>query len=297
MKFKIICLVLTITSAQVSFTAAAGTEHPVELQLAKTAMKTDLDLAEQHIETALEKAPQDAEVQFICGRIMGQLAENAIFSALSYAKKSLACLKKAVALQPRNTAYRKGLMSFYLGAPGIAGGDEQLALQEAIHIAQIDSLQGLLAKLSYYRKTEQTTQYQELLAQGRADYPEQAEFHYRHGLFLQENKRYADASEAFDAATQAKQDEAGIYHFNAWYQIGRTALFSEQQLDKGIQALDYYIAHAPQSDDLPEIPWAQFRLAQLHKLSGNHNMMQQHLELASHYNDKELQREIRRLQR
>lgn len=297
MRLTPIFLLMIITSAATCFSVAAGTDSLAELQQAKAAMQTDLDLAEKHIEKALAKAPKNAEVQFICGRIMGQQAENAIFSALSYAKKSLQCLKQAVALQPENTAYRKGLMSFYLGAPGIVGGDKQLAWQEVEQITQLNALQGTLAKLSYYRQTEQTAQYQQLLAQSRENHPEQAEFHYRHGLVLQENKQFADAISAFTIATQAPQDEEGIYQLNAWYQIGRTALFSEQQLEAGIQALNYYIANAPRADNLPDRPWAHFRLAQLHKLNGNNTMMQQHLDLASNNNDKELQREIRRLQR
>ena len=279
------------------FAVAANSDAPPELQLAITAIETDLDMAEKHIEKALAQAPHNAEVQFLCGRIMGQQAENAIFSALSYAKKSLACLKKAVALQPDNTAYRKGLMSFYLGAPGIAGGDKQLAWQEVEQITQLNALQGTLAKLSYYRQTEQTAQYHQLLVQSRTNHPEQAEFHYYHGLVLQESKHYADAFNAFTAATRASQDEDGIYQLNAWYQIGRTALFGEQQLEKGIEALNYYIANAPAADNLPEMPWAHFRLAQLHKLNGDNLLMQQHLKLANQSNDKELQREIRRLQR
>ena len=280
-----------------SFAVFAASDGLAELQQAKAIMATDLDLAEKHIDKALAEAPQNAEVQFICGRIMGQQAENAIFSALSYAKKSLACLEQAVALQPSNISYRKGIMSFYLGAPGIAGGDRQLAWQQVEQITQLDTLQGTLAKLSYYRQTEQTAQYQQLLVQSRENHPEQAEFHYRHGLVLQEGKHYADAFNAFAAATQAPQDEESIYQLNAWYQIGRTALFSEQQLEQGIQALSYYIAQAPKSDNLPDKHWAHFRLAQLHKLNGNNSMMQQHLTQASDTNDKELQREIRRLQR
>lgn len=291
-----IFLLLIVTLVTTCFAVAANSDALQELQLAKAAMTTDLDAAEKHIEKALAKVPNNAEVQFICGRIMGQQAENAIFSALSYAKKSLACLKQAVALQPENTAYRKGLMSFYLGAPGIAGGDKQLAWHEAEQITQLNALQGILAKLSYYRQTEQATQHQQLLAQSRQHYPEQAEFHYRHGLVLQDNKHYTDAFNAFKAATQAPQDEDGIYQLNAWYQIGRTALFSEQQLEQGIQALNYYIANAPEADNLPDKPWAHFRLAQLHKLNGDNAMMQQHLAQAGKTNDKELQREIRRLQ-
>lgn len=196
-----------------------------------------------------------------------------------------------------NISYRRGLMSFYMGAPSIAGGDEQLAWQQVEQITQLDMLQGTLAKLSYYRQTEQSEQYHQLLQTSRESNPEQAEFHYRHGLVLQERKRYADALDAFTAATKASHDEEGIYQLNAWYQIGRTAIFSAQQLEKGIQALNYYIAQAPSADNLPDMAWAHFRLAQLHKLNGDNNMMQQHLMSANQSNDKELQREIRRLQR
>ncbi|MDX1676955.1 hypothetical protein [Arsukibacterium sp.] len=260
-------------------------------------MGTDLDLAEKLIGKALALYPENAEVQFICGRIMGQQAGDAIFSALSYAKKSLRCLKHAVALQPDNTDYRRGLMSFYLNAPGIAGGDKQLAWQEVEQIALSDALQGKLAELSFYRQTEQQQKYRKLLAQCRSDYPGQAEFHYRHGLLLQQEQQFAPAFDAFYAATSASQDNDGIYVFNAWYQIGRTALFSQQRIADGIYALNHFIAKAPVSADLPDLTWAHLRLAQLHKLNGNAAQMLQHLNEANQSNDKELKREISRLQR
>lgn len=296
MQLKSIFLLLILTTGATRSAEAAATDIPAELQQAKIAMRTDLDLAEEYIEKALALAPDNAEVQFICGRIMGQQAENAFILALSYAKKSLGCLKQAVSLQSDNVAYRTGLMSFYLGAPGIAGGDEQLAWQQVEQIAKLDALQGALASLRFYRQTEQKEKYQQLLEQSRASYPQQAEFHYRYGLLLQENQQFPAAFDAFYAATKASQDNAGIYAFNAWYQIGRTALFSQQQLEDGIHGLNHFITHAPSSDDLPEKLWAHFRLAQLHKLNGNNALMQQHLNYANQNNDKELQREIRRLQ-
>lgn len=277
------------------FSVVAESNGLKELQQAKIAMQTDIDLSEKLIEKALEKSPQNAEVHFICGRIMGRQAGNTIFSALSYAKKSLRCLKQAVALHPENTSYRMGLISFYLGAPGIAGGDEQLAWQEVQTITQLNALQGALAKLTYYRETEQTELYQKLIEQSRKDYPEHAEFHYRHGLLLQQSKQYSEAFTAFYTATDAQQDENGTYRLNAFYQIGRTALFSEQQMDDGINALNYYLQQALDSADLPDKFWAHFRLAQLHKLTNDNHKMQQHLALASNTKDKELQREIRKL--
>ena len=296
---SLLLLLLTImpwVSCAADATTPAHPAHPAELQQAAEAMRTDLDVAEKYIKQALASAPENPEVHFICGRIMGQQAGNAIFSALSYAKKSLACLEQAVSLQPDNTAYRRGLMSYYLGAPGIAGGDEALAWQQVEQITMIDALQGALAKLNFYRQTEQPDLYRQLLEQSRIDYPAQAEFHYRHGLLLQEEKQFSQAFVAFIAATKA-DDDAAVYVFNAWYQIGRTALFNQQQLADGTHALQYFIAHAPDLDAVPEKVWAHFRLAQLHKLNDDSALMQQHLDYASQSNDKELQREIRRLQR
>jgi tetratricopeptide (TPR) repeat protein len=290
-------LIFVIVSAVYSHLAHAKLSLPTDLDKAKQVMQSDLDLAQKHIEKALASDSTNAEVHHLCGRIMGQQASNATLFALSYASKSLACLKKAVELEPNTITYRMALMSFYLGAPRIAGGDEQLAWEQVDAVSRLNDLEGTLAKLTYYRKTEAVDDYQKLLAKSRENYPQQAEFHYRHGLVLQGNQQYADAIAAFRAAIKAKNDDVDKYKFNAWYQIGRTALFSKQQLDEGIMALNYFVDNAPKSNDFPNIHWAHFRLAQLHQLTGNSTLMHDHLKLANDNTDKELQREIRRLQR
>lgn len=268
-----------------------------DLQRATQLLEHDIEQAEFHIEKALKIDKANPEVHYFCGRIMGKLASERIFSALSYAKKSLACFKQAVVLQPNNISYRNGLISFYLGAPKIAGGDHELAWQQVELISKLNSLEGTTAKLLFFRKTEQTEQYQSLLQKSVKQYPQQAQFHYRYGLLLQEQHHYRNAVAAFQAATTAANDDNDIYRLNAWYQIGRTAVFSEQQIDLGIEALTVYLNQATVSSELPDKFWAHFRLAQLHKLMGNTNLMQTHLAQASQNNDKELHREIRRLQR
>ncbi|CCQ11272.1 Secreted TPR-repeat containing protein [Pseudoalteromonas luteoviolacea B = ATCC 29581] len=290
-------LIVSIFGTAYSQLAHAKLGLASDFDKAKQAMQTDLDLAQKYIEKALLSNSTHAEVHYLCGRIMGQQASNATLFALSYASKSLACLKKAVELEPNNTAYRMGLMSFYLGAPRIAGGDEQLAWEQVDAVSRLNDLEGTLAKLTYYRKTEAVADYQKLLAKSRENYPQQAEFHYRHGLVLQGNQQYADAIAVFRAAIKAKSDDSDKYKFNAWYQIGRTALFSKQWLEDGIMALNYFVDNAPNSNDFPNIHWAHFRLAQLHQLTGNRTLMNDHLKLANDNTDKELQREIRRLQK
>jgi tetratricopeptide (TPR) repeat protein len=93
------------------------------IYLAKIYMDTDLDEAEAWIEKALKANLKDAEAHYVRGAIMGRQASGSIFSALSYAEKSVNSFTKAVELQPDSIKYRKGLMQFHTGAPSIAGGD------------------------------------------------------------------------------------------------------------------------------------------------------------------------------
>ena len=51
------------------------------------------------------------------------------------------------------------------------------------------------------------------------------------------------------------------------YQLGKTSVLSESNIEAGIKALNEYIAEAPDLDDLAPKPWAEFRLANLMALN------------------------------
>ncbi|NVJ51488.1 MAG: hypothetical protein HWE11_13945 [Gammaproteobacteria bacterium] len=298
MKFSYLTLMAIFLSISVNVIAESPEIKAVQLMNeAKQAINTNLDSAEELIELALELAPNNSEIQFMCGRIMGRQAEDAVFSALSYAKKSKQCLKQAVALNPQNIEFRKGLMSFYLGAPAIAGGDNDLAWEQVNLINQIDPLKGTSARIRYFQKVEDIASLSKLLEQSRVSFPEYAEFHYRHGLYLQELELFEKANEAFVKATEAKNDDEHNYILNAWYQIGRTAIFSSKNLERGISAISYFINNTPKDSSIPPIDWAHLRLAQLYLLSGQSQQSSEQLSIIANTNDKALQREIRRLKR
>ncbi|MFC4281503.1 tetratricopeptide repeat protein [Thalassotalea piscium] len=199
----------------------------------------DLDKAEDIIVKALEEAPEDAEVNFVCGRIMGKQAENTIIYALSYAKKSLSCLRKAVKLEPSEIRYKLGLLNFYLGAPSIAGGDVNLAHEQVAAISTVDEMQGAKAKVKFLMATEQNKKLKAYLMSARKKYPDDAEFHFRSGLLSQQNKMYEQAYEAFKAAIQTH--EASSHYLNAMYQLGRNAVLSNLYIEEGAEMLQIYI--------------------------------------------------------
>lgn len=120
------------------------------LHLAKIYMRTDIDEAEEWIVKAVKKRPDDAESDYILGRVMGIQASSAIFSDLSYAGKSLDGFTRAVDLKPDSLRYRNALVQFHVQAPSIAGGDLKIAKQQIEEMKQLDLATGLKAEIDFY---------------------------------------------------------------------------------------------------------------------------------------------------
>jgi hypothetical protein len=57
--------------------------------------------------------------------------------------------------------------------------------------------------------------------------------------------------------------ESVVAKYNALYQLGRTSVLGENNVDAGINALNEYIGEAPDIDCIEPKPWAEFRLANL----------------------------------
>lgn len=259
------------------------------LAQAQLLISNDIDDAEELIEEALEVFPQRADVNYLCGQIMGIQASQSIFSALSYAGKSLDCFKQAASLEPANTEYQFGLMMFYLQAPGIAGGDTEKAWKLVNDISAIDAIAGVRAELQYYANTDDEEAYEEAISNALTTYPDHAEFYYRHGLDLQKDKKFSEALNAFKQATDADIDDPKAhFKLSALYQIGRNAVLSELAIMEGIDALQRYLDRSVEVENLPSVQWAHYRLAQLYQLNGNNPPIQQHLKLAAKTDDKQL---------
>lgn len=292
--FRLI-LIFLLNLCTPTFTLQAADDVSTLLNQASHHLNNDLNKAETVIEKALRLTPNNPEVNFLCGRIMGRKADTAFFTALSYANKSLSCLKKAVDLKPEQVRYRMGLLNFYLGAPAIAGGDIQLALQEINTISQLDPIQGAKAEITYYRKTEQKQLLKEKLIKWIKKYPENNEFYFRLGLMLQDEKEYTRAFDAFKKAANYQDEQ--IYYLNSLYQIGRNAVFSHLFIQQGIDALTVFIAQSRGQEDVPSHEWAALRLAQLYHLLGNNEMVNQYTQQAGKSRDRNLHKALNKLKR
>ena len=107
----------------------------------------DFDGAQTKAQAQVDANPNSAEAHYWLGAVYGQQAIAAgIFSKMGFAKKVKLEFEKAAALDPKHIASRFGLLQFHLQAPGIAGGDEELAKQMAVELAAIDPVSGHRAR-------------------------------------------------------------------------------------------------------------------------------------------------------
>lgn len=273
-------------------------EHPVALTyLARIAMKDDLDDAEELIEASFKRDPDLAMTSFYRGMIMGRQASNSVFSALGYAKKSKESFALAVKLSPQNIEYRRGLMMFHLSAPGIAGGDEKIAIAQLEAIKGLSDYQGWHAQLMFHQQKEDDEGYLTSINSAIQHYPNIPDFYALQGIALQTDKQYEQAIALFVTAAQQESmlEKSENYKHMAVYQIGRTAVLSENWLQQGHDALLDYLQNAPDDAELPNKEWATYRLAQILHYQSKDSDAKSLLKMLNKSSDKELKKVSRKL--
>ncbi len=244
----------------------------------------DLDDAEEAATSALGVFANSPDMYLVHASIMGAQAQDSIFSALGYAEKALTSLQKAVELAPNIPKYRLGLMSFYLAAPSIAGGDTDLALAQANKILELDELKGTVALSRYYYATDDVDNAVSIVNDVLSTHPNNAMLYNQLANVHTRNDNTDDAIIAYQKVadigisvtdvehTTFNEDEqdAELYRYhNSHYQIGRLAVKSQSHTETGITHLNTYLSLQSTSENqwdsnLPSSDWALLRLAELY---------------------------------
>jgi hypothetical protein len=273
-------LIVVIAFVLASFHTSAAQENDTitaAVELVADLIDSDIDEAEKRILLLLEQYPNNSEINFLCGRIMGKQAGNAFFKRLSYAGDSLDCLKKAVIIDPEEPRYRKGLLNFYLGAPGIAGGSSEKAFEQVQAIKALNPYQGLFAEIDFHKQNDSFASLKESILINLQNSPSSPPLNFQLGIILIEEKQHNIAYEHFALAT--KNSANNIIYRSALYQIGRSSVFSGNHIEEGITALNQYLA-LDISPQLPSREWAHFRLSQLYQLAKDPHNETRHRHLA-----------------
>jgi tetratricopeptide (TPR) repeat protein len=128
--------------------------------LAKCAFELyDDDLAFSSAERAVNLDPKNAEYHYFLGTTAGYKAEHSNwFSGLSLARKTQHEFLTAVQLNPDKLEAQRDLISYYIAAPGIAGGGDDKAQAQITQLDIVHVVSARLARMELYENRKKWTE-------------------------------------------------------------------------------------------------------------------------------------------
>ena len=215
------------------------------------------------------------------GRALGDQAQRANKLRQPFlAKRTKAAFERAVALDGNNLEARNYLYQYYIMAPGFMGGSDEKALQQVDAIRARNSYRGGFASANMkFRKQDYAGAEREMLALMK-QYPDSTAPYtnaFNHQLT---QKHWSDAFHTTDLLRVQHPDARYVE-----YMVGRAAMLSGEQLERGEAALRRYLTLTPR-DNEPTLAVAHMRLGQLLQKRGDNARARLELQEALKLNPK-----------
>jgi tetratricopeptide (TPR) repeat protein len=299
-----------------------------------------VDLAFRRVDDAIAHAEKAVAADGSNASYHGQLADAlgsktndpkmGMFDKLSLAKRIRKEAEIALQLDPRNESANSDLLTFYLEAPGIAGGSKARAKEIADRVTKIDPAQGYRLQLEIARKEERESDFETLArkafeAEGSGSFEANlrlasfylsrqppnlttAEKHSREALkidplragsynvlanLLVSQKRWPELEGILADSERAIPDNLGPH-----YQAAKAILLSgdTQQMGRAESYFRKYLAQAPEGGQ-PSLAGAHWRLGLVLEKMGNKEQARTEIQAAVHLdpNLKAAQDDLKRL--
>lgn len=193
-------------------------------------------------EAAIRLNPSDAESHLWLGRAYGREAEKE--RSLSLALKTRHEFEKAVSLAPSSVDARRDLMEFYLDAPWIVGGGKEKARKQAEAIAQIDPVEGALARARLDENAGNRAAASQEYARAIALTPALPGPYFEAARFYIAQNDLKGLNAAIEGAAKADPHDARLDYFR-----GVARVMAGQHLALAAKDLKSYAARSPRRDE------------------------------------------------
>ena len=116
----------------------------------------DAAAAQQLAERAVAAAPNVAKYHFRLAEAVGEEAEKAsVLRQIGLGRRFKKEIDLTLSLDPKHTGAMRHLMTYYLRAPSIIGGDKKKAHEMPARIAAVDPVKGVMAEIELARHDKQ----------------------------------------------------------------------------------------------------------------------------------------------
>jgi tetratricopeptide (TPR) repeat protein len=201
----------------------------------------DWDRAESSCRKAVSLDPNNSRFHLWLGRVYGEKADRTnLLAAASLAGKVRGEFERAVQLNPNDVDARLDLAEFYLAAPGIVGGGEQKARQQAQSIAPMNPARAhwVYARVAEQKKDAVTAEreYHQYIDLSNGD----AEAWLNLALFLRRQNRFDEMEQAIVKLSQSPMPKLDVLveASQMLYRAGRSYPFATELLHR-------YLASGP----------------------------------------------------
>jgi tetratricopeptide (TPR) repeat protein len=201
----------------------------------------DWNRAESSCRKAASLDPANSRFHLWLGRVYGQKADRAnLLAAAGLAGKVRGEFERAVQLNPKDVDARLDLAEFYLAAPGIVGGGEQKAREQAQFIATVNPGREhwIYARIAEHNNDSATAEreYHQYIDLSEGD----AEAWLNLALFFRHQKRFDQMEQAIVKLSHASKPEPDVLWeaSDILYNAGRNYPFATELLNR-------YLASGP----------------------------------------------------